>query len=586
MTLFEWCLAGLLIGPILSAAAVWFLHPTQGYKVGAILLTISGLGGIAVALMGAVAESPYALPMQAFYTMTAATDKFSAIFLLPVAFVIMFAGAIAWMKARHSTDHDGITHTALALLTIGITWTLISGNIPGLAAALWIFAVGKAITIARVHRNAEGKSFIRQVAPVFLGALSITAGFFVVSSGALFSDFSTLAYIAAEIDATHLALSFGLIVLGIVAFTNAFACASAKKETHPLPAPNQALISVGEMVIPLYILARLLLFIYPPLTLWHALPVAAVALIGFLLAAWKQTTDRTTTMLALLMLAGAMTFQSLALYETMNASLFAALIAVVGGGIAIVGTAVQTQSGQKDRIESLARTCLSAAAIGLAPSTLFIAVWMFATALINQSQSVPFLVAIAFAITLTIMICTLWCTIRYSAAKVRTILSAAPHETGSSPERMLIIAIAAFSVIAPFLIPSALIAIGAAPITSGAGTWLSAVQVGDSSLRLVVLAVLCIAAIIFTRICRVQELGSDMLLAGEIPEVHIPDAITSRWSALYLSAQRLTKRYAVMPTHSGIVRLRTWTDHHAHATTYIAIIVMAVAVVLTLIIAL
>ena len=586
MTPFEWCLAGLLIGPILSAAAAWLLHPTQGYKVGAVLLTISGLGGIIVALMGAVAETPFTLPTEAFYTMTAAVDKFGAIFLLPFTFVLLFAGKMAWMKARNSTDHDGILHGSLALLAIGITWSIMSGNIPGLAAALFIFSAGKAITVARVHRNAEGKSFIRQIAPVFLGALAITAGFFVASSGALFSDFSTLAYIAAEIDVTHLALSFALIVVGVTAFTGALSCGSAKKETHPLPASSQALISVGEMVIPLYILARLLLFIYPPLTLWHALPVAIVALIGLVIAMWNHATDRVTTMLALLMISGAMTFQTLALYEVMNAALFAALIAVVGGSISIVGTAVQAQTGKRDTIESFARARLTASAIGLAPSTLFVAVWMLATALIDQSHAVPFWVAISFAVTLAVVISVLWQSIRFSAAKMRTILATTAHETGSSHERLLVMTIAVISVIAPFFIPSALVAIGAEPVTSGTGTWLSAVVVGDASLRLLVIAVLCIAAMIITRIFRVQETGTEIMLAGEVKETHVPEAITERWSAVCLSVQRLTKRYAVMPTHSGIVRVRTWADHHAHATTYIAIVVMAVTTVLTLIIAL
>lgn len=586
MTPFEWCLAGLLIGPILSAAAAWFLHPSQGYKVGAVLLTLAGLGGIAVALMGATAETPFALPTQAFYTMTAAIDKFSAIFLLPVAFVLLLAGKMAWMKARHTTDHDGLLHASLALLTIGITWSLMSGNIPGLAAALWIFGVGKAIAVARVHRNAEGKTFIRLIAPTFLGALAVTAGFFVASSGALFSDFSMLAYIAAEIDVTHLALSFGLITVGVAALTDAFGCASVKKETHPLPATNQALVSIGEMVIPLYILARLLLFIYPPLLLWHALAIAAIALIGLFIATWKHALDRTTTMFALLMIAAAMAFQSLALYEVMNAALFAALITIVGGGISIVATAVQTQSGQKDHVESFARARLTLSACGLVPSTLFVAVWMLSTALINQSRAVPFWVAVVFAFALAVIIFSLWRTIRYSAGKVRTILAASQHETGSTHERIMILAVTVISVIAPFLIPNALLAIGAAPMTSGVNTWLSAVTVGDASLRLLVLAVLCIGALLFTRIFRVQEIGSELMLAGEVSEAHIPEVITARWSALCLSLQRLAKRYAVMPTHSGIVRIRSWADHHAHATTYIAIILMVVTVVLTLIFAL
>lgn len=586
MTPFEWCLAGLLIGPILSAAAAWFLHPTQGYKVGAILLAISGLGGIVVAITGAVAEAPYSLPTAAFYTMTAATDKFSAIFLLPAAFVVFFAGMMTWMKTRHSTDHDGILHASLALLTMGITWVLISGNIPGMAAALWIFATGKAIAIARVHRSAEGKSFIRLIAPAFLGALAITSGLFVASSGALFSDFSTLAYIAAEIDATHLALSFGLIAIGVAAFTDVFGCVSAKKETHPLPAPNQALINVGEMVIALYVLTRLLLFIYPPLLLWHALIIGTIAVVGLLIATWRRATDRLVNMFVLLMIAGAMTFQSLALYEAMNAVLFAALIALVGGGISIIGTAVQTQIGRRDFPESSARTLLALAACGLVPSTLFVSVWMLTSVLINQSHVVPFWAAVAFGVALGVVIFSFWCAIRYSAVKIRTILAASPHETGLSHERMLIIAMAALSVIAPFLIPSALLAIGAEPMTSGAGTWLSAIQVGDASLRIFVLAVLCIAAAVFTHIFRVQEVGSEMVMSGEIPEIRIPDSVTSRWSAFYLSVRRLTERYAVIPTHSGIARVRTWIDHHAYAATYIAIILMAVTAVLTLIFAL
>lgn len=586
MTPFEWCLAGLLIGPVLSIAATWFLHPTQGYKVGSILLALSGLGGIAAAVMGAVAEAPFTLPTNVFYTMTAALDKFSAIFLLPAAFVLLFAGKMAWMKARNNNDQDNLLHVSLGLLTIGVTWSLLSGNILGMAAALWVFGLGKAIAIARVHRNSEGKSFIRLVAPVFFGALAVTAGLFVASSGALFSDFSTLAYIAAEIDPTHLGLSFGLIMVGIAAITDAFGYATAKKETHPLPAPNQALVTVGEMVIPLYILARLLLFIYPPLTLWHALPVAAVALIGLAITTWKQATDRTVTMLALLMIAGAMTFQSLTLYEVMNAALFAALITIVGGGISIIATAVQTQTGRKDSTESWARALLTLAACGLAPSTLFVGVWMFSTALVSQSHSVPFWVAAAFAIALLSIVCITWQTIRSGAAKARTILSSALHETGSPQERMLIIAIAALSVITPFLIPSALIAIGAAPITSGYGTWQSSILVGDASLRIFILVLLCAGAAIFTRVFRVQETNAEMMLPGNVPEMRLSEAITTRWSTLRFSAQRLTKRYAVMPTHTGIIRVRTWADHHAQATTYIAIILMAVTVVLTLIIAL
>jgi hypothetical protein len=536
--------------------------------------------------MGAVAESPFTLPTNFFYTMTAALDKFSAIFLLPLGFVLLLAGKMAWMKARNSSDHDGIAQASLALLAIGSTWCLLSGNILGMAAALWVFGLGKAIAIARVHRNAEGQSFVRLVVPVFFGALAITAGLFVASSGALFSDFSTLAYIAAEIDVTHLALSFGLIIIGIVAFADAFGCGTAKKETHPLPATNQALVSVGEMVIPLYVLARLLLFIYPPLTLWHALPVAVVALIGLVVASWKHNTDRVTTMLALLMLAGAMTFQSLTLYEAMNTALFAALITIVGGGISIVGSAVQTQTGQKDRKESAARTALTLAASGLAPSTLFVATWMFTAVLIEQSHAVPMRVAVASAASLAVIVWALWQIIRYGAGKIRSIISAAPHETGSSHERLLMMVVAGVSLVIPFLIPNALLAIGAQPMTNGVGTWLSAVATGGAELRFFVLLALCVGAALFTRVFRTPETGSALVLPGDVTEVRLPEAITARWSALCLSVQRLAKRYAVMLTHTGITRVRTWADHHAHATTYVAIILMMVTAVLTLIIAL
>ncbi len=587
MTPFLWCFLVLTAGPVVSLFAVWLLHPSLAHRVANVFLVASGIGGVVASVYQVLAEAPFELSTSVFFGMVASFDKFSALFLLPSVFVVAVLAFLAWSQIRDEKLPGRVMHSALVLLTIGITWTVLAGNIIGFIAALLVFGVGKALSFIYSGRQ-EGSRLVMILAPYFLGCLLLAAGLFVASSGALFSPFTSLTYIANELDPTRLMLSFGLIVLGVIAINNSFASKKVLLAYNELPNFQRALINIGEITLPLYILARLVLFIFPAFSIWYVLPVGIIALLGMMKSVRNNNLAGFYAALGLLMFVTAMTFQTLALYEAMNAVLFGMIISLIGAGISVTAEAVARSSLESDKFEKSAKIVIIAVSLGLLPSCLFIAQWLFGSSILSNALVMPRYIALGLLMALVGTLISTWILVYKNVGRIREIISSNPAIQYLTPVRQIIIGLAAIGAIIPFFIPKMLNAIGATPLTNDVDVWQAGLVAGDATLRLGVIALLSIGAAAFVWFFRIPSVDQPLLMA-EVEAIEPPPEPSSMSNKCMVWCSKHTNTVnhkVIMPVQVKIVKIRTWYDGQSDKTKHLSLVVLVATVGITLIISL
>lgn len=539
MTPFENTLYVAMVAPVLALVVSLFrstpafqwivpqmFRPMSRFGTSSLLLALSGISGVIAGAYGALSEAPFTMSIPMFYGMTIALDRFSAIFFLGISIVIAAAGLYALAYgAKHQGNIAHLKNLGIfsALFVIGAQWVLISGNIIGFIAAWAVMSLSVYFFILIQVQPAIAHRFLA-ISQFAVG--SLTAGFFLLSAGALFSDFGTLAYLAGQIDSTQLVVGYGLLLFGFASTIGLFPFHRWYRDVLAVvPAHIAALLRGVLSGVALYGFVRCILFILPPLSIWFALPVALLGVLTIICGAVCSMNEKNIQRifaniglynlgLAALMVSGAMAFQTVAVYDAMNVMLFAAFVqivvsAIAGSGLFLVGDVVGSNIDRSGGFAiampklSLAAFILLLCAIGLPPFATFTSAWMFAGTLGTafQGLSLP-LAVICIVILVTFILCALLSIVAIGRVIIGVFLGSSRLEsdavvTEATDAQLTPIALLALvALVSGFALPQLFIAIGADPLTDAAGTFNGGIVTAAGTLRTGTVGVVTIAIVL------------------------------------------------------------------------------------------
>lgn len=522
MTMFEFSFLVAMTAPFLALVSSLVLKGTHAFKWNSLLLAMAGAGGTVASVYAVINETPFTYALPLFYSTSLVFDRFSAIFFLTTSIVLFavsaFSSAIG--DRLKSVINLRVLGIFTALFIIGVQWILTAGNIIGFLAAWGVMILATFALILTDASPAGQRSAFRFFSIALVGMGMLTAGFFMLTTGALFVGFDSLQLLAGQIDTTPLAIAFGFILTGLLSLVT---IAPAKA-----PSTTSALLFGSMASVSLYVFIRCILFILPALSLWFALPVlilGSVLAVGSLIVAAKQTDMKRLLAwasdavfgAALLTMGCAMMFQSLAFYEAMNVALFATFALILASAFAtsglflsagVMSAAYRTRDMNSIRGIALYMPkltmavlvlCLSAASLPLVGA--FSGKWMIITSVISSVQGLDtsmrwgmigiFIVFAAIVALSFKVMATLFATLTFGG-------DVPEHVTKSSePENALLIPISALalcSVTLFFALPRLLDAISAGPMTDVPGTFQGGVISSDVVLRPVLLAGVLLAA--------------------------------------------------------------------------------------------
>ncbi len=571
-------MAAVVLGPILAVMAMWFLSREQAQMASAVILGLVGVAGVLASGYAVLAPEPFLLPTGIFFAMVATFDKFSAMFFFPFALVLTALG-VDWYVRRALVNLSVPRVFAVALMTIGVTWTLLSTNILGVLAALTILVCGELCFVFRGAIHVVWRA---------TGILAIAIGLFILSSGALFNDFATLAYIAAELDVVRLTSAFASVLFGVSVLSGAwpFTRMLSRQVSAMDSGAERALIRSAFAVIPLYLFIRLILFILPPLTVWFAVPVSVIGVLTILsathIASKYRVFQETSVMfgagLSFFMMSGAMAFQALAMYEAMNVALFATILSVIA--VVLAGSAEEHMPKE----HAFARVAGAVASLGLPPSLMFVSVWMFASVMMTVLGALPQPLALWFVIGLLFFFGAMVRRGYDAVAQLRSML--ADGQARSTAERSFsFLLLTCIATLGALFVPFVLAAIGAGPLTLGAETWNGAVVAGDGLLRLGPLLVGIIGLSTVFWAFRDKTATSSFVVACA-EEKETTERAESRATMVFREMRKVFMQHAVTPTLEKIQKFHAWHDAHASKPVSPAFGLMLLTVILTLSIAL
>jgi len=532
MTPFESSLYVALVAPVLALCVSVFFKKGITARWNPILLALSGIGGTVAAAYGAVAETPFTMVLPMFYGMTIALDRFSAIFFLGISIVVAAAGMFAMAyNTKHQNDAPRLRKMgiAAAILVIGAQWVMLAGNIIGFIAAWEVMMLAVFFLILNHQTDQKSSVALNFFSGALLCSTAVTAGFFILSSGALFSDFGTLAYLAGQADPQILAIGYGLLLFGFAA-TVAIAPFHRwfSNTISAVPSHIGALIRASFSGVAFYGFIRCILFILPPLSLWYTLPLFIVGALSMFIGAFKSHGEvdvkRIISAMSLqnfgvvfLMLGGAMALQALTQYDAMNVMLFAAFIqmtvsTIATSGLLFVRNVISKDSetisdlgGLAKRMPKLtaATAILLAAAVGLPPFASFTSAWMFATTLgtVFHALETPYAVTAIVILVLFVlsMIIAISAALRFFMAVFLGTSRSSSDETVSEPSDAAltpIVILALLTLLSGFALPQLLVMMGADPLTSDAGTFMGGVVTAAGTLRMSIIGLVILAIII------------------------------------------------------------------------------------------
>lgn len=571
-------MAAVVLGPVLAVMAMWFLTKEQAQMASAVILGLTGAAGVLGSGYAVLAPEPFLLPTDIFFTMVATFDKFSAMFFFPFALVLLALG-VRWYVQRASTDLSMPRVIGVALVFVGVTWAFLSTNILGVIAALTALVCGETCLALRS---------VKHIACRATGILAIAVGLFILSSGALFNDFATLAYIAAELDAARLAGAFGAVLLGVAALSGTwpFTRMLSRQVSSMDSEAERAFVRSAFTIIPLYLFIRLILFILPPLTVWFAVPVSVVGVLTILSSthvaskyrAFQETSFIFGAGISFFMMSGAMAFQALAMYEAMNVALFATILSVIA--VVLAGSAEEHMPKE----HALARVASAVASLGLPPSLMFVSIWMFASALVTVLGALPQPLALWFVVGLLFLLGAMVRRGYDAVAQLRSIFSDGQVRI-TEGRNLSFLLLALVATLGALFVPFALAAIGAGPLTLGAETWNGAVVAGDGLLRLGALLAGIVGLSALFWVFR-DKTTTPALVVEYAEETEPTERAEPRATVFFREMRKVFVQHTVTPTLEKMQKFHAWHDTHASKPVSPAFGLMLLTVILTLAIAL
>lgn len=528
MTPFENTLYIAMVAPILALVVSVFLRPAMSFRWNSLLIALSGIGGTVAGAYGAVSEAPFTMAVPMFYGMAVALDRFSAIFFLGISIVIAAAGLYALVYgAKHQSNLPRLRQTGIlsAMFIIGMQWVLISGNIIGFIAAWAVMTLAAFFLILSQQGEKQQSIALHFLTVSQLGIAALTAGFFILSAGALFSDFGTLAYLAGQIEPAPLVVGYGLLLFGFASTIGLFPMHRwFRNVVANVPAHIAAFLRAGLSGVAFYGFVRCILFILPPLSAWFALPVAILGVLTIVCGAVCATHEKHIQRifgnlslqglgLATTMIAGAMTFQALAIYDAMNIMLFAAFVqitvgSIAGSGLFLVGDVVGPHLDRSGGLAkpmpkfTLAAIVLLLCAIGLPPFATFTSAWMFSTTLgtVFQGLSLP-LAILCIVVLVMFLLCVILSVVSVGRVIIGLFLGSSRSESdvvvveATDAQLTPIVLLASLAAVSGFALPQLFTAIGADPLTDAAGTFNGGITTAAGTLRMGIVGVV-VAAIV------------------------------------------------------------------------------------------
>lgn len=555
MTFFDWSVLDwsirlALILPVLSLIAVLVLRKRHGAALSALLLSGSGVAGIVAGVQAATSDLPFTLETPAFFSTAIVFDKFSALFFTPLSFALVIAGLTLFAQRPSAPmSSRAVLHTvAGALAVIGMQWVFVAGSSMGLLAGWQMVVIACVLLCVPIAGDVSPRDILRVFGGGMLSVMMIMVGLFLLSSGALFSDFGTLSYIAAQITphAVLLACIFLFIGFGIPLVVGAFFRATTVQRIATAPA---ILAVVHGMGVPLglYGMIRALLFILPPLSLWFAFPLLVGGIFAALFGAYAALRSHavnktlfalsTSTMGSVLVMMGlAMCLQTLGAFEPMNVVLFAALLTLGSHVVAMSGMWIVIAHHERralSRSQLTATGILALALSGVPPMSLFVGMWMTGNTLIGILHTIAnmwFALGTAGILLLTMLVATVLALairrlfLHVSAAAIRPADGAAPVRTEALTSVSLWISAVgsiAFAVGAPRILE----AIGAGPLTLAPQTWFGGILASSGILQMTVLLGMLAFGVLVAFAVRKLVWGEMHFVQDAAPHLHEPEPI-------------------------------------------------------------
>lgn len=441
---------GLIISVLgtLAAGLLALVPHAYAHKASNIVLALSALAGTVVGLSIATGsgitlalpEALYAVTPDGaahtwplFYNMVFGLDRFSAIFysLVSVVTGVVAVYAIPYLE-QHAHHHNvRLVNLLTALFVFGMQGVILSTNIIGLMTFWEIMSIVSFFLVLADGRVASRKAAFLYLIMTHLGAGAIMAGFFLLSGGALLSDFSVLAVVTAQLPKVTFFVALGLLLFGFGSKAGLMPFHVWLPEAYgETPSSALAIMAGAGITLPLYGFLRVLLFMVPGVPFWFSLTVLTLgglsAVVGVLYAVVERDIKRLLAyssienmglvfaMIGVALLAGQegsadLTQAALyaALFLAAAHALFKSGLFLASGTViaAVQSRRLEDMGGLAKRMPqfSVAVCVLALTAASMPPFGPFIAEWTFLQSVVGalQSASPTLMVALVVVLALT-----------------------------------------------------------------------------------------------------------------------------------------------------------------------------------------
>lgn len=311
--LLAWLLIVSVTGTVLAAVSGMFTG-TWAHRLSTTVLAVSAGAGLvvgvvlafsfstvsAVSLPGALLSTETLAPNWPwFYGMLIGLDRFSAIFyaLLSCVTLLTATYTFGYLERCPQTYRPRRVNALMGVLVLGMQGVLLATNIAGFMAGWEVFSMAAFFLVVADGSEAARKAGFLYLIMTHLGAGAIMTGLFLLSGGALLSDFSVLATVTPQLPAVTIALALGLLLFGFGSKAGLVPVHVwlPEVQTHA-PVPAATLLSAVMVKIAVYGCLRVLLFIVPSVPLWFMITVIALgclsAVVGVLYAVLERDIRR------------------------------------------------------------------------------------------------------------------------------------------------------------------------------------------------------------------------------------------------------------------------------------------------------
>jgi hydrogenase-4 component B len=347
---------------------------------------------------------------------------------LSVVTVFVAIYAIPYLEHYAETYNVRSVNALTALFVFGMQGVLLSTNIIGFMTFWEIMSVTSFFLVLADGSEASRKAGFLYLVMTHLGAGAIMAGLFLLSGGALLSDFSVLAMVTPELPETTLYVALALLLFGFGSKAGLVPFHVWLPEAHPqAPTHVSALMSGVMLKIALYGFLRVLLFMLPGVPTWFMFAVVILgvvsAVVGVLYAVLERDIKRLLayssienlglifTMIGVGLLAG-----SEGVVDLTQAALYAALFlaaahAIFKSGLflasgiviaAVHSRRLEAMGGLAKRMPqfSVAVCVLALTAAAMPPFGAFVAEWTFLQAMVGALGEASPMLQVALVVIL------------------------------------------------------------------------------------------------------------------------------------------------------------------------------------------